>query len=269
MSSPSSLFPASPLDFGLLVAPQASPMGAIDPPAPPELVSRSAPAPLEPIAIREVARRESAPAMDGPKTDPKSETVFFVPFEVFHALESETDATPLDATPIDEEPMFPPLAIVFFRGACFQSKEQDIDALCTAARTHFNLKSRQFSLYAWEEKDNDERLDVRVDTNKALEALSIDGVTKLRLSRGGFMQLPQSPPPLVTKQPRKDYVAVRVWNMRLAGWRLAGWYSGWRGGFAVCKFISERAQRRHPTLVRRCECHEGYMACRDQGRGGA
>ena len=101
---------------------------------------------------------------------------------------------------------------VFFRGACFQSKEQDIDALCTTARTHFNLKSRQFSLYAWEEKDNDERLDVRVDTNEALEALSIDGVTKLRVSLDGFMQLPQSPPPLFTKQPRKDYVAVRVWK---------------------------------------------------------
>ena len=117
-----------------------------------------------------------------------------------------------DATPFDEESMFPPLTIVFFRGACFQSKEQDIDALCTAARTHFNLKSRQFSLYAWKEKDNDERLDVRVDTNEALEALSIDGVTKLRVSLDGFMQLPQSPPPLVTKQPRKDYVAVRVWK---------------------------------------------------------
>jgi hypothetical protein len=32
------------------------------------------------------------------------------------------------------------------------------------------------------------------------------------MSLDGFMQLPQSPPPLVTKQPRKDYVAVRVWK---------------------------------------------------------
>ena len=108
--------------------------------------------------------------------------------------------------------MFPPLAIVFFRGACFQSKEQDIDALCTAARTHFNLKTRQFSLFTHVGADNNEAEERRVDTNEELEEYRIDGVIKLRVSLDGFMQLPQSPPPLFTKQPRKDYVAVRVWK---------------------------------------------------------
>ena len=108
MSNHSALLPAAPLLSGLPDARPASAMGGIDPGALPELVLRSAPAPLEPFANPEGARRVFS---DGPETDQKSETapnwVYFSNFEVFHTLES--GATPIDggATPLDEEPLAP------------------------------------------------------------------------------------------------------------------------------------------------------------------
>ena len=108
MSNHSEILPAAPLLSGLPDARPASAMGGIDPGALPELVLRSAPAPLEPFANPEGARQVS---VDGPETTGPN-WVFFSNFQVFHTLESETvSETVLDETPRDETPWTPPMAV--------------------------------------------------------------------------------------------------------------------------------------------------------------
>ena len=85
MSNHSEILPAAPLRSGLPDARPASAMGGIDPGALPELVLRSAPAPLEPFAnpARQVF-------VDGPETAGPN-WVFFEPSPITYNHEHEYD----------------------------------------------------------------------------------------------------------------------------------------------------------------------------------
>ena len=96
MSTPSALFRApSTLDSDLPVVVFAPATPQIDSDAPPELDSRVSRVSAEPIANPARARTvEEAAPMDGRET---AAPVFFVPFEVFHSLES--NSAPANAAP--------------------------------------------------------------------------------------------------------------------------------------------------------------------------
>ena len=51
-------------------------------------------------------------------------------------------------------------------------------------------------------------------------------------------------------------------------WTAGRFICGWRGGFANLS-ANELSDDIQLLPFRRCEGHEGHMACRDQGRGGA
>ena len=98
MSSSALFFSSATLDSDLPVVVFAPATPQIDSDAPPELDSRVSRVLAEPIAAPARARtvEDEAPILDGPET---AAPVFYVPFQVFHSLESNSAPDLANAAP--------------------------------------------------------------------------------------------------------------------------------------------------------------------------